>query len=229
MDKDLPGLSCKDISDSNKDSASGVYWIDPTDSNNPFTVFCDMTTDGGGWTLLAQTVVKNSTSFPPMIRAKNFRMITNYSSGIIRIDVPAILQLKRLVKFTQIRYFCRKESTGRTFHIMTKNDPNGERAVHYLTEDPSIQPRACGSFVTLADDNSFLAANCNKWGNNRNGSGCDRWGSYKNKGIFRVYNDPIFWEGKYHINLKTSILACDDSYSKPAPLSRGDKWQLLVR
>ena len=47
MDKDLPGLSCKDISDSHKDLASGVYWIDPTDSSNPFTVFCDMTTDGG--------------------------------------------------------------------------------------------------------------------------------------------------------------------------------------
>lgn len=179
--------------------------------------------------MVAQTVVKNSTWFPPMIREKNFRMITNYSSGIIRIDVPAILQLKQLTKFTQMRYFCRKESTGRTFHIMTKNDPNGERAVHYLTEDPSIQPRACGSFVTLADDNSFLSANCDKWGNNRNGSECNRWGSYKNNGIFRVYNDPIFWEGKYHINLKTSILACDDSYNKRAPLSRGDKWQLFVR
>ena len=47
IDKDLPGLSCKDISDSHKDLASGVYWIDPTDSSNPFTVFCDMTTDGG--------------------------------------------------------------------------------------------------------------------------------------------------------------------------------------
>lgn len=179
--------------------------------------------------MIAQTVVKNSTSFPPMIREKDFRMIANYSSGMIRIDVPAILQLKQLIGFRQMRYFCRKGSTGRTFHIITKNDPRGEKAVRYLTEDPLVQPRACGSFVVLPDDNSFLGANCAKWGNNRTSTECDKWGSYKNKGAFRVYNDPIFWEGKHHINLKTSILACDDSYTNLAPLSQGDTWQLFVR
>lgn len=164
-----------------------------------------------------------------MIREADFRMIKNYSSGMVRIDVSAILQLKQLIHFTQMRYFCRKNSTGRTFHIMTKNDPNGKRAVRYLTKDPSVQPRACGSFVTLTDDNSFLAANCAKWGNDGTSNECDKWGNFRNKGGFRVYNDPIFWEGKYHINLKTSILACDDSYTAPAPLSPGDKWQLFVR
>lgn len=45
--KDLPGVSCKDIKDSHGNLTSGEYWIDPTNSNDPFTVFCDMTTDGG--------------------------------------------------------------------------------------------------------------------------------------------------------------------------------------
>lgn len=179
--------------------------------------------------MIAQTVVRNSSSFPPMTREKDYRTITNYGSGLVRIDVPAILQLKQLIRFTQMRYFCRKGSTGRTFHIMTKNDPFGEKAVRYLTEDPYVQPRACGSFVTLPDDNSFLAANCAKWGNDGKGSECDKWGFHRNKGTFRVYNDPIFWEGKHYINLKTSVLACDDSHSNPAPLSRGDTWQLFVR
>ena len=31
--------------------ASGAYWIDPTGSS-PFKVYCEMDTDGGGWTLV---------------------------------------------------------------------------------------------------------------------------------------------------------------------------------
>ena len=183
----------------------------------------------GGWTLIAQTVFRNSTSFSPMVREKNFRMIQNYSSGIVRVDVTAIWQLKQLIHFTQLRYFCHKKSTGRIFHIMTKRDSHGERALRYLTEDPSVQPRACGSFETLPDDNSFLAANCAKWGNDGVNSECNKWGYYKNKGNYRIYNDPIIWEGKYYINLKPSILACDDSRDMPHPLSPGDKWQMYVR
>lgn len=179
--------------------------------------------------MIAQTLVKNSTSFPAMIREKDFKMIQNYSSGIVRVDTTAILHLKQLINFTQIRYFCRKKATGRTFHIMTKSDPDGERAVQYLTENPSVQPSACGSFVAFPDDNSYLAPNCSKWGNDGRDTECNKWGYYQNKGFFRIYNDPIIWEGKHYINLKPSVLACDDSTDNPYPLSQGDKWQLFVR
>lgn len=227
--KDLPGLSCKEIKYSYDNLTSGEYWINPNNTKDPFTVFCDMETVEGGWTLIAQTVVTDPTSFSPMIRAKDFTMIQNYSNGLVRIDIPAIRQLKQLINFTQIRYFCHKKSTGRTFHIMTKNDPHGKRAVKYLIEDPSVQPRACGSFVAFPDDNSFLATNCAKWGNDGSSGECNKWGYFKHKGIFRIYNDPILWEGKHYVNLKTSVLACDDLITAPLPLSKGDKWQLFVR
>ena len=43
----VPGTSCLDILISGDAQGDGEYWIDPTASADPFTVFCDMVTDGG--------------------------------------------------------------------------------------------------------------------------------------------------------------------------------------
>mgnify|MGYP003327915412 FL=1 len=52
VDNGAYGLDCADILAADPSSASGSYTIDPDGSGGtaPFTVECEMTIDGGGWT-----------------------------------------------------------------------------------------------------------------------------------------------------------------------------------
>ena len=43
----FPGHSCKEIKDLGESRGDGEYSIDPGNTGQPFTVYCDMTTDSG--------------------------------------------------------------------------------------------------------------------------------------------------------------------------------------
>ncbi len=83
----FPGQSCKDILTSLWNNWDGVYWIKP-DSNPAFEVYCDMTTDGWGWTLIS--TVSSSNLFRSLNTSWNsiesLSLIWNDNTNKLNID-----------------------------------------------------------------------------------------------------------------------------------------------
>ena len=90
---EVPKRSCKEIYDDDNTTITGLYKTAPTDNKGEFTVFCDMTTSGGGWTVI-QRRENNATDF--------YRGWQEYKTGFGKLDGNFWLGLEKIHRITQI-------------------------------------------------------------------------------------------------------------------------------
>jgi hypothetical protein len=88
---DCAALSCLEIISAYPSSSDGIYWIDP-DGYGAYEAYCDMTTDGGGWTLLLKTSGDLNTSLYYTDTLWTNQMLLNETSLDTSVNANAKLQ-----------------------------------------------------------------------------------------------------------------------------------------
>lgn len=155
-----PG-SCKEINVSGKES-SGIYAIDPQDGYGPFHVFCDMTTDGGGWTVF-QRRMDGSVNF--------YLSWDDYKNGFGSLDGEFWLgldKIHRLTKTNQILRIDLADFEGNGRYAKYSTFTVGSESTKYLMQCGKYDGNAGDSFTyhnntkfsTKDSDNDKWAANC---------------------------------------------------------------------
>ncbi|XP_068716449.1 uncharacterized protein [Montipora capricornis] len=212
----LPAQSCKDVLDSGDSFGDGKYWIDPKKTGNPLKVYCDMTTNGGGWLLISNIVMKSSTPPPALPVKTSYRGI---ASDEMVLSKTASKELFAHLPFRQIRFYCSKKG-GRIFHVGTVTNSSGESVVRYFTGQTDVRPSSCGSFVRMENDNSMLATACQSWYEGK-------WG-HPGDDETRLYKHVAYQPGTSHWLLAPNDdrWECDDHY---IGVSAGDFWKIFVR
>ncbi len=112
------GADCQDILDNGWGSQSGTYTIDPDGSggNDPYDVYCDMQTDGGGWTRITHLhsnrsigSIKRNAPFFTAAWEQNSSTFSNTSNDNLVLDANTYGMLEAtdfLQQATNIRLTC---------------------------------------------------------------------------------------------------------------------------
>jgi len=101
------GKSCSSILNSGKSSVDGVYMVNP-DGNAPFKAYCNMTQQGGGWTLFAYhsdgvAMIKrkefvNKSGYGVLSNKKWNSLKSNAKSGMMFVDENGLVSTLSLAK-----------------------------------------------------------------------------------------------------------------------------------
>ena len=187
----------------------------------------------GGWLLVSRLNITNSTPPSQLPWKTSYRGIANKQ---MLLTQTAMKELRTLLNFTQLRFHCKKQNPGRTFHIATVKNSSGEAVVQYFSGQTEVLPDACGSFYKMNDDDSELANKCQRWGRDNDTFYVAKWG-FEENGILgsdqnetRLFNHAIFAVNEEHWVLGfRNRFECDDYNTGGTTALRGDLWEIFVR
>ena len=149
----------------------------------------------------------------------------------------AMKELRTLLNFTQLRFHCKKQNPGRTFHFATVKNSSGEAVVQYFSGQTDVLPYACGSFYKMNDDDSKLAKKCQKWGKDNGKYEVGKWGHEmdvlllgSDQNETRLFNHAVLVLEKQHWLVGfLNRFECDDYNIRRTKVFGDDFWEIFVR
>ena len=159
------GLDCQKIKEAVPAATDGTYWIDPDGPGGygAFEAYCDMTTSGGGWTLLAGNTDTTHFNFfdRPWAEYKagfgntahnNDGWIGNDAIHLLTTQGPTVLEVRNDVRVHEYRDFNVLDET--MDYLMTFGDsPNS-------ADFGAFAHHSGRAFSTFDRDNDYASSNC---------------------------------------------------------------------
>ncbi len=203
--------NCKEIKDNKGDATDGLYTIDPDGEGeiDPFDCYCDMTTDGGGWTLvLLSNIAPTGCPAPSWINAvSGVNLKGTFSADITSFDMLVGLRYWNLLG-TRARLdmgLSPSFLSHQAYYDLSLNESNWY-ALEMSNESVTINSEGTSSpglytyhngrgFTTYDADHDASTGNCSNNYNNASWWYGNCWSGSFWGGGGEVYQDAPYWTG----------------------------------